>query len=57
MKIVINVVLEQGILCCFEYFFKINVGGIGVCFVYFHWFLKKDVTRVEFNTGTQTDIY
>ena len=57
MKIVINVVLGQCILCYFEHIFTINVGGIGVYFVYFHWYLKKDVTGVEFNTRTQTDIY
>ena len=38
-------------------FFTINVGGIGAYFIYFYWYLKKDVTRVEFNTCTQTDIY
>ena len=36
--------------------FTINV-GTGAYFVYFHWFLKKDVTRVEFDTCTQTTIY
>ena len=36
--------------------FTINV-GIGAYFVYFHWYLKKDVTRVEFDTRTQTTIY
>ena len=41
----------------FWIFFTINVGGIGAYFIYFHWYLKKDVTRVEFNTRTQTDIY
>ena len=40
----------------FWIFFTINVGGIGAYFIYFHWYLKKDVTRVEFNTRTQTDI-
>ena len=37
--------------------FTINDGGIGVYFAYFHWYLKKDVTRVEFDTRTQTTIY
>ena len=37
--------------------FPINVGGIGTCFVYFYWYLRRDVTRVGFNTHTQTDIY
>ena len=41
----------------FWIFFTINVGGIGAYFVYFTWYLKKDVTRVGFNTNTQTDIY
>ena len=56
MKIVINVVLAQGILL-FLIFFTINVGGIGAYFVYFHWYLKKDVTCVDFDTCTQTTIY
>ena len=30
----------------FWMFFAINVGGIGTYFVYFHWYLKKDVTPV-----------
>ena len=29
----------------FWIFFIINVGGIGDYFVYFHWYLKIDVTR------------
>ena len=33
-------------------FFTINVGGIGAYFVSFHWYLKKDVTRVDFDTRT-----
>ena len=33
--------------------FTINV-GIGTYFVYFHWYLKKDVIRVKFGTRTQT---
>ena len=41
----------------FWIFFTINIGGIGAYFVYFYWYLKKDVTRVDFNTRTQTDIY
>ena len=41
----------------FWIFFTINVGGIGAYFVYFHWYLKKDVTRVEFDTRTQITIY
>ena len=41
----------------FWVYFTINVGGIGVWFVYFYWYLKKDVTRVEFNTRIQTTSY
>ena len=41
----------------FWIFFTINVGGIGAYFAYFHWYLKKDVTRVEFDTRTQITIY
>ena len=40
----------------FSIFFTINV-GIVIYFVYSHWYLKKDITRVEFNTRTQTTIY
>ena len=40
----------------FSIIFTMNV-GIGIYFVYFDWYLKKDVTRVEFGTRTQTTIY
>ena len=40
----------------FSILFTINV-GIGTYFVYFHWYLKKDVTRVEFDTHTLATIY
>ena len=40
----------------FSIFFTINV-RIVTYFVYFHWYLKKDVPRVEFCTRTQTKIY
>ena len=40
----------------FSILFTINV-GIGAYFVYFHWYLKKNVTRVEFDTRTQTTMY
>ena len=40
----------------FWIFFTINVGGIGAYFVYSHWYLKKDVLHVDFNTRTQTTI-
>ena len=39
----------------FSIIFTINV-GIGTYFVYFHWYLKKDVIRVKFGTRTQTTI-
>ena len=38
----------------FWIFFTINVAAWFVCF---YWYLKKDVTRVEFDTRTQTTIY
>ena len=41
----------------FWIFFTINVGGIGAYFVYYHWYLKRDVLHVDFNIGTQTTIY
>ena len=41
----------------FWIFVTISVGEIGAGFAYFYWYLKKDVSRVEFNTLTQTDIY
>ena len=40
----------------FWIFFTINVGGIGAYFLYFHQYLKKDITLVEFHNHTQTDI-
>ena len=40
----------------FSILFTIN-DGIGTYFVYFNWYLKKDITRVEFDTHTQTTIY
>ena len=39
----------------FSIIFTINV-GIGTYFVYSHWYLKKDVTRVKFGIRTQTTI-
>ena len=41
----------------FWIYFTINVGGIVAYFIHFCGYLRKDVTRVEFNTRTQTDIY
>ena len=41
----------------FWIFFTIKICGISGYFIYFHWYLKKDVTRVEFDTRTQTTIY
>ena len=40
----------------FSVCFTSNV-GIGAYFAYFHWYVKKDVTRVKFDTRTQTTIY
>ena len=37
-------------------FLTINI-GIGTYFFYFHWYLKKDVPHVEFDTRTQTKNY
>ena len=31
--------------------------GISSAYFYFNWYLKKDITRDEFNTNTQTTIY
>ena len=39
----------------FPILFAINV-GIGTYFLYFHWYLKKDVILVKFGTHTQTTI-
>ena len=39
----------------FSVLFTINV-GIGTYFIYFHWYLKRDVTPVKFGTHTQTAI-
>ena len=36
--------------------FTINV-GIGTYFVYFHWYLKNDDTRVMLDTRTEATIY
>ena len=36
--------------------FTINI-GIATYVVYFHWYLKRDVPRVEFDTRTQTTVY
>ena len=36
--------------------FRINV-GIGSYFLYFHWHLKKDVTRVKFGTCTEITLW
>ena len=41
----------------FWIFSTINIGEINAYFFYFYWYLKKDLTRVNFNTRTQTDIY
>ena len=53
MKISISTVLAHCTLFYFQYFFTIDV-GIGICFLYFHWYLKKDAIRVKFGTHNQT---
>ena len=40
----------------FSILFPINV-GIGTYFIYFNWYLRNNVTRVEFDTSAQTTIY
>ena len=40
----------------FSIFFTINI-GVGVYFVYYRWYLKKDIPHVKFNTDAQTTIY
>ena len=42
-------------IALFSILLTINV-GIATYFVYFHWYLKKDVTRVVIGTRTQTTI-
>ena len=39
----------------FSTIFTANI-RIGTYFVYLHWYLKKDATRVTFGTRTQTTI-
>ena len=39
----------------FSIIFTVNV-GIGTYFIYFHWYLKKNVARVKLGTRTQTTI-
>ena len=39
----------------FSLIFTINI-GIGICFVYSRWYLKKDIPSVNFSTHTQTTI-
>ena len=39
----------------FSIIFTVNV-GIGTYFIYFHWYLKKNVTRVKLGTRTQITI-
>ena len=39
----------------FSVIFTINV-GIGTYFVYSHWYLKKDITRIKFGAHTQITI-
>ena len=39
----------------FSILFKTNI-GISTYFVYWHWYLKKDVPRIKFNTHTHTTV-
>ena len=41
----------------FWIFLTVNVGGIGAGFVYFYWYLKKDVLHVDSNTYKETTLY
>ena len=41
----------------FWIFFTIKIGGTGAYFIYFYWFLKKDLPYVDFNTHKETAIY
>ena len=46
MKIVINVVLVQYILCYFGYFLQLTIiGGIGAYIIYFCGYLRNMFTR------------
>ena len=40
----------------FSIFFTISI-GIGIYFVYFYWYLKKDILRVVLDTRTEIAIY
>ena len=42
-------------IALFSILFTVNF-GIGTYFVYFHCYLKKDVTRIRFGTHTQRTI-
>ena len=42
-------------IALFSIILVINI-RIGIYFVYSHWYLKKDIPRVKFNTRTQTAI-
>ena len=55
LKLYINVIIAQFFVVSIVVVFAINI-GIGAYFVYSHWCLKKDVTRVRFSTHTQTTI-
>ena len=41
----------------FWIFFTIKIGGTGAYFIYFYWYLKKDLPYVDFNTHKETAIY
>ena len=54
MKISINAVVARCTLFYFQYFSQLTL-EFG-CFLYFHWYLKKDVICVKFGTRTQATI-
>ena len=37
----------------FWIFFTVNIGAIGAYFVYFYWYLKKDLPHVDFKRFTK----
>ena len=43
------------IVCCFQYFLQLTLGLL-LFFIYSHWYLAKDATRVRFGTRAQTTI-
>ena len=54
MKVWVGAVLAH----CVYFFSVVFTGNVGISsyFLYFHWYLKKDVTRTKFGTRTQTRV-